>query len=323
MKMLARTYTRATSTHVDICIIDIIPSCCQTNITQITRQLTRALNRSAVAPVTEPQAVWLCVTHRPFLPYGSYETVKVDYVNLRLYLSERMCSSIPLIKNHIIALCSKLKAKQHEKRSSQFQGDFLTGMVIDYITNSLTGDVIEEERTSKQMQIRSMMSPARRQTLTLDTFEIRKDAKQLQSLQKRLLKSEQKPAKNKNLNRKNGYLPTGRRQPTATILLQKTLQLLGFLIPGLNLVGSYLSQPNQLDQSNQTILTSSRSLLVTWKLKSQPSHLGQINHPQVNKHRPYSRKIRILAILVRTNSNTQDIEPSSLARINYNIDDDQ
>jgi hypothetical protein len=61
-------------------------------------------------------------------------------------------------------------------------------MVIDYITNSLTGDV-------------------------------------------------------KNLNRKNGYLPTGRRQSTATIL--------------------------------------------------------------------------------RMNSNTQDIEPSSLARINYNIDDDQ
>ena len=105
--------------------------------------------------------------------------------------------------------------------------------------------------------------------------------------------------------------------------IRETTKLLGFLIPGLNLVGSYLSQPNQLDQSNQTILTSPRSLLVTWKLKSQPSHLGQINHSQVNKHRPHPRKIRILAILVRTNSNTQDIEPYSLARINYNIDDDQ
>ena len=151
MKMLVRTYRSATSTHADICIIDIIPSCCQTNITH-TRQSTRALNRSAVAPVTEPQAVWLCVTHRTFLPHGSYETVKIDYVNLRLYLSERMYSYIPHTKNNLLALCSKNSKKQHAKQSdSQTQSDFLT-KIIDYLTNSLTGDAVDDERTQKQIQ---------------------------------------------------------------------------------------------------------------------------------------------------------------------------
>ena len=172
MKMLVRTYRSATSTHADICIIDIIPSCCQTNITH-TRQSTRALNRSAVAPVTEPQAVWLCVTHRTFLPHGSCETVKIDYVNLTLYLpermcsyiphtknnllalcsknSERMCSYIPHTKNNLLALCSKNSRKQHAKQSnSQIQGDLTE--IIDYLTNSLTGDTVDDERTPKQIQ---------------------------------------------------------------------------------------------------------------------------------------------------------------------------
>ena len=150
--MLVRTYRSATSTHADICIVDIIPFCCQTNITHI-RQ-TRALNRSAVVPAPGPQAVWPCVTHRTFLPHGSYETVKIDYVNLRLYLSERMCSYIPHTKNNLLALCSKNLKKQHAKQSqsdSQTQGDFLT-KIIDYLTNFLTGDTVDDERTPKQIQ---------------------------------------------------------------------------------------------------------------------------------------------------------------------------
>ena len=274
MKMLVRTYRSATSTHADICIIDIIPSCCQTNITH-TRQSTRALNRSAVAPRNEPQAVWLCVTHRTFLPHGSYETVKIDYVNLRLYLSERMCSYIPHTKNNLLALCSKNSKKQHAKQSdSQTQSDFLT-KIIDYLTNSLTGDAVDDERTPKQIQ----------SDITHHT----------------------------------------------------------------NLVGSYLSQPNQLGQTNHPILLSSWPLhrKVTWKLRSQPNLPSSRSlhrntwKLKLNTYRPHPRKIRIIApshmdrpyllkekekltiITMMMKSNTQDSESSSLASINYQIDDDQ
>ena len=225
-------------------------------------------------------------------------------------------------------------------------------------TSIFTNQLKLSPRLRKKTSKRSMMSSARRQTLILDTFEIKKDSKQLRRLRKRQLKSEQKPAKNRNLSRMIGYLPTGRKQYTSTILLQRTLQLLGFLIPGLNLVGSYLSQPNQLGQTNHPTLLSSWSLhrKVTWKLRSQPNQLDQIHHPilpssrslhrntwklKLNTYRPHPRKIRIIApshmdrpyllkekekltiITMMMKSNTQDSELSSLASINYQIDDDQ
>ena len=136
---------------------------------------------------------------------------------------------------------------------------------------------------------------------------------------------------------------------TLTILLQRTLQLLGFLIPGLNLVGSYLSQPNQLGQTNHPILLSSWSLhrKVTWKLRSQPNLPSSRSlhrntwKLKMNTYRPHPRKIRIIVpsnmdrpyllkekekltiLTMMMKFKTQDSESSSLASINYQIDDDQ
>ena len=63
-----------------------------------------------------------------------------------------MCSCIPHTKNNIFALCSKHTKNQHAKKlNSGSQGDLLTE-IIDYLTKSFTGDTVEEERTSKQMQ---------------------------------------------------------------------------------------------------------------------------------------------------------------------------
>ena len=216
-------------------------------------------------------------------------------------------------------------------------------------TSIFTNQLKLSPRLRKKTSKRSMMSSARRQTLILDTFEIKKDSKQLRRLRKRQLKSEQKPAKNRNLSRMIGYLPTRRKQYALTILLQRTLQLLGFLIPGLNLVGSYLSQPNQLGQSIHPILLSSWPLhrKVTWKLRSQPNLPSSRSlhrntwKLKLNTYRPHPRKIRIIApsnmdrpyllkekekltiITMMMKSNTQDSESSSLASINYQIDDDQ
>ena len=383
MKMLVRTYRSATSTHADICIIDIIPSCCQTNITH-TRQSTRALNRSAVAPRNEPQAVWLCVTHRTFLPYGSYETVKIDYVNLtlylpermcsyiphtknnllalrepqavwlcvthrtflphgsyetvkidyvnlRLYLSERMCSYIPHTKNNLLVLCSKNSNKQHAKQSqsdSQSQGDevdddFLT-KIIDYLTNSLTGDEVDDERTPKQIQsdITHLLQMVHQDSQhmsrgKLETF-----------IKKKTDDETPRSAQDDNIINKS-------RNPTATYV--------------------DLNNPNETSHAPEyhmlqnTILLSSWPLhrKVTWKLRSQPNLPSSRSlhrntwKLKLNTYRPHPRKIRIIApsnmdrpyllkekekltiITMMMKSNTQDSESSSLASINYQIDDDQ
>ena len=349
MKMLVRTYRSATSTHADICIIDIIPSCCQTNITH-TRQITRALNRSAVAPVTGPQAVWLCVTHRTFLPYGSYETVKIDYVNLRLYLSERMysyiphtknnllalcepqavwlcvthrtflphgsyetvkidyvnlrlylsermcsyiphtknnllalcsknsermCSYIPHTKNNLLALCSKNSKKQHSKQSnSQIQGDFLTE-IIDYLTNSLTGDTVDEERTPKQIQsdITHLLQMAHQDSQDMSRVET--------FIKKKTDGEIPRSTQDDNTINKS-------RNPTATYVdfnnpceITETRQIK----KRASSPGPGQRTPNKVtvQQINHPILPSSRSLhRNTWKLK-------------LNTYRPHPRKIRMIA----------------------------
>ena len=376
MKMLVRTYRSATSTHVDICIIDIIPSCCQTNITH-TRQITRALNRSAVAPVTGPQAVWLCVTHRTFLPYGSYETVKIDYVNLRLYLSERMysyiphtknnlialcepqavwlcvthqtflphdsyeifkidyvnlrlylserkCSYVPHIKNNLLFLCSKNAKRQHAKSQSdtQSQGDVLT-KIIDYLTNSLTGDTVDDERTPKQIQsdITHLLQMAHQDSQhmsrgKLETF-----------IKKKTDDETPRSAQDDNIINKS-------RNPTATYV---------------DLNNPYeISQTRKIKKRASSLLSSwPLHRKVTWKLRSQPNLPSSRSlhrntwKLKLNTYRPHPRKIRIIApsnmdrpyllkekekltiITMMMKSNTQDSESSSLASINYQIDDDQ